>query len=433
MTTENKNENKTKTRPNIVTLIVAIIIAATVLFYYFTFQVRITEKAVITTFGKPTTMIDPSNGSQPGLYWKWPYPFQNVDIFDARTRIFTGTLEQIFTSDGKSIILQTYTGWQVDDPAVFLTSTGNEWDAKIHLESSIRGHTYNIVAKYTFNQVLSFQKGKSFLEKIEEAVKKETNKDAVNFGFIVTEFGFRRLVLPESTTKEVANRMKEERNRLAQRYLSEGTRDSKIERNKADAAREEKIIMAEARAKEIEGEAFAEIADEYKIFAQDKKLAIWLRKLESLRNILKANRSTLLLDPSTKPFDLLQNSNIQGVFSESDKQTKKQENSTDNKTDQATHATDNKTNQATHATDNKTDQATHATDNKTENSQENASEQKNTDENQNSVEDSNNKKTENENTDNVDDNKKNSEEVKKSEQPDNENSELKQDQAEENK
>ena len=140
----------------------------------------------------------------------------------------------------------------------------------------------------------------------------------VEFGFVVKEFGFRRLVLPESTTKEVANRMKEERNRLAEEYRSQGAKESKIKRNQADAFRQEKIIFAEARAKEIEGEAFAQIADEYKVFAKDKKLAIWLRKLESLRNILKANRSTLLLDPNTQPFDLLQNSNINNVFSKDD-------------------------------------------------------------------------------------------------------------------
>ena len=109
MTNENKNEN-VQNKPNVVTIIVAIIIAVTLLFYFFTFQVRITEKAVVTTFGKPTKVIDPSNDSGAGLYWKWPYPFQKVNIFDARMRIFTGTLEQIFTSDSKSIILQTYTG-----------------------------------------------------------------------------------------------------------------------------------------------------------------------------------------------------------------------------------------------------------------------------------------------------------------------------------
>lgn len=315
MTNENKNEN-VQNKPNVVTIIVAIIIAVTLLFYFFTFQVRITEKAVVTTFGKPTKVIDPSNDSGAGLYWKWPYPFQKVNIFDARMRIFTGTLEQIFTSDSKSIILQTYTGWQIDNASKYQIRSVNESRAKSHLESFIRSHTYTVIAKYSFYQIISSSKGKSFLEDIEEKIRQKVNADVIEFGFVVKEFGFRRLVLPESTTKEVANRMKEERNRLAEEYRSQGAKESKIKRNQADAFRQEKIIYAEARAKEIEGEAFAQIADEYKVFAKDKKLAIWLRKLESLRNILKANRSTLLLDPNTQPFDLLQNSSINSVFAE---------------------------------------------------------------------------------------------------------------------
>ncbi|BBM82473.1 protease modulator HflC [Candidatus Uabimicrobium amorphum] len=356
MTNENKNEN-TQNKPNVVTIIVAIIIAVTLLFYFFTFQVRITEKAVVTTFGKPTKVIDPSTDSGAGLYWKWPYPFQKVNVFDARMRIFTGTLEQIFTSDSKSIILQTYTGWQIDDASKYQIRSVNESRAKSHLESFIRSHTYTVIAKYSFYQIISSSKGKSFLEDIEEKIRQKVNQDVIEFGFEVKEFGFRRLVLPESTTKEVANRMKEERNRLAEEYRSQGAKESKIKRNQADAFRQEKIIVAEARAKEIEGEAFAQIADEYKTFAKDKKLAIWLRKLESLRNILKANRSTLLLDPSTQPFDLLQNSSINSVFSENENinNTPENTNNSEEQNDESTATSENADTKASSTTDTSTE------------------------------------------------------------------------------
>lgn len=307
MTNENDNNKK---KPNVVTIIVALIIVVTMLFYFFTFQVRITEKAVVTTFGKPTKTIDPTKDSNPGLYWKWPYPFQDVDIFDSRMRIFTGTLEQIFTSDGKSIILQTYTGWKIDNPKTFLVRIGTEWEAKTTLESFIRTHTNIVISKHSFYQIISKNKKVSFLEEIESTVKIAVNNEAKDLGMKVGEFGFRRLVLPESTTKEVSNRMKEERNRLAEKYRSEGAKQADMIRSSADAHKEEQLIIARARAKEIEGEAFAEIEKEYEIFAKEKELAIWIRKLESLKKILKANRSTLLLDPSTAPFDLLKDSRI---------------------------------------------------------------------------------------------------------------------------
>ena len=302
-----------KKKPNVITIVVAVIIVITVLFYFLTFQVRITEKAVVKTFGKPTSTIDPTKDSKPGLYWKLPYPFQEVNTFDARMRIFTGTLEQIFTVDSKSIILQTYTGWQIDNPQVFLAEVGTEQEAQTTLESYIRNHTNTVISKYSFNQIISKDQGISFLEYVEKTIKLAINEQAKVLGISVGEFGFRRLVLPESATKEVSERMKEERNQLAEKYRSEGASEADMIRNSADAFREQQLINARAEAKKIEGEAFAEIEKEYAVFAQEKELAIWIRKLDALKKILKANRSTLLLDPSTAPFDLLQNPQIQPV------------------------------------------------------------------------------------------------------------------------
>ena len=48
----------------------------------FVFQVRQTEVAVVTTFGKATRPI-----TEPGPYWKWPWPVQKVYKFDQRTHV----------------------------------------------------------------------------------------------------------------------------------------------------------------------------------------------------------------------------------------------------------------------------------------------------------------------------------------------------------
>jgi membrane protease subunit HflC len=70
----------------------------------FAYQVRQTEVAVVTTFGKPT-----SDRTEPGLYWKMPWPIQKVYQFDKRIQNFEeDKFEETFTSDKKNLLVRVY-------------------------------------------------------------------------------------------------------------------------------------------------------------------------------------------------------------------------------------------------------------------------------------------------------------------------------------
>jgi membrane protease subunit HflC len=56
----------------------------------FLFQVRTSEVAVVTTFGRPTRPI-----TEPGLYTKWPWPIQKVHKLDKRIQNFESKFEEI--------------------------------------------------------------------------------------------------------------------------------------------------------------------------------------------------------------------------------------------------------------------------------------------------------------------------------------------------
>jgi hypothetical protein len=61
---------------------------------------------------------------------------------------------------------------------------------------------------------------------------------------------------------------------------------------------------AEAKAKEIRAEGDVEAAKSYEIFQKNPELAKFLRKLDSLREIMRG-RTTIVVDTNTVPFDLL--------------------------------------------------------------------------------------------------------------------------------
>ena len=80
----------------------------------FCFQVRQGEVAVVTTFGRPTRTYEPG-----GPYFKWPTPIQKDHHFDQRIQNYEGKFEETLTSDAYPLLMMTYLGWRINDPAQF--------------------------------------------------------------------------------------------------------------------------------------------------------------------------------------------------------------------------------------------------------------------------------------------------------------------------
>jgi membrane protease subunit HflC len=97
--------------------------------------------------------------------------------------------------------------------------------------------------------------------------------------------------------------MIQERQRAAAERLAEGEREAKNIRIKADSQKAILLADAEAEAKEIRAKGDAEAAQYYAVFKQNPELAEFLRKLDSLRSVMKS-RTTLVLDTDVAPFNL---------------------------------------------------------------------------------------------------------------------------------
>src|SRR5215212_9986732 len=80
----------------------------------FLFQVRTSEVAVVTTFGKPTRPI-----TDPGLYIKAPWPIQKVHKLDKRVQNFESKFEEMSTPDGFNLLVMVYAGWRISEPTLF--------------------------------------------------------------------------------------------------------------------------------------------------------------------------------------------------------------------------------------------------------------------------------------------------------------------------
>jgi len=268
----------------------------------FAFQVRITEVAVVTTFGKPTRPI-----KDPGPYFKLPWPIQKVHKFDQRIHNLESKFEQVLTSDGYSLLIMVYTGWKIDDPALFFPRFGGSTTrAEESLQGLVRNAYSGVVGKHPFSQFISTdEKELKFLD-IEQEILQRIQADVRtnHYGLEVKFLGIKRLGLPESVTELVFQRMQSQQSLLEGKIRDEGTRQAEEIRSRANLESANMLAQADAEARRIRGLGQKTAAESLKVFEQEPVLANLLQKLEGLETLLK-ERATLLLDLNTSPLDLL--------------------------------------------------------------------------------------------------------------------------------
>ena len=105
-------------------------------------------------------------------------------------------------------------------------------------------------------------------------------------------------------TQLVFDRMQSERALQEGKIRDEGTRIAEDIRSRANLESAKMLAEADAKATEIRGQGQSKAAESLKTFEQDPELANFLQKLEGLELFLKEH-TTLLLDESTSPLDLL--------------------------------------------------------------------------------------------------------------------------------
>ncbi len=286
---------------SIFSIMVAAIVGIILLLTAITFQVRFGEVAVVTTFDKPTRSI-----TEAGLYFKFPFPVQKVRKFDARLQVFDGRIEETFTKDAKNIIVLGTVAWRIKDPLKFLTSLGNFYEAQKNLEGLVRSYQNAIIGTYPLSSFISTDREKMKFDQIEEDILRPVAKESYErYGIEIAFFKIKRLLLPEAVTEKVFERMREERKKLSRKYRAEGEAEAIRIRAMADSEKEKIIVRAESQGRIIKGQADAEAAKYYEVFKENEEFAIFLKKLEALEQTLK-QKSTVILDTRTPPFDLLE-------------------------------------------------------------------------------------------------------------------------------
>ncbi len=267
----------------------------------FCFQVRNTEVAVVTTFGRYSRDI-----TEPGLYFRLPVSIQSVYRFDNRLQNFERKFEESTTRDARNLLVTMYVGWRIESARKFLELFGGDMaKAENTLEGLVRNAKNAVIGRYVFSDLISPDPNAVKFDQFEADVLKEIAGPASEkYGIKIELVGVKQLGLPEAITGKVFERMRAERDRLVKQYQGEGNARAQEIRSEADRKRDEVLAKARADALRIMGEADAQASKELAILEKNPGLAVFLYQVNALKESLR-ERTTLFLDQKTAPFNLL--------------------------------------------------------------------------------------------------------------------------------
>jgi membrane protease subunit HflC len=259
---------------------------------FVTYTVDEKETVVITQMGKPVRAV-----SEPGIYFKLPYPIQTVHSFDDRLLEYDSAPTEIITQDKKNLVVDNYASWKIIDALKFMQTVGTELGAQSRLDDIVYSELRVELGSTDLLDIVSTSR-----EEIMELVTTKCYNKALEYGIEIADVRIKRADLPEENEKYVFDRMRAERKRIANRYRSEGSEEAmKIQ---AETDRDKTVILAEAyrKAQEIRGEGDAEALKIYaEAYQRDPDFYGFTRSLETYEKTL-FNRTVVILPTDSELF-----------------------------------------------------------------------------------------------------------------------------------
>jgi modulator of FtsH protease HflC len=252
---------------------------------------------VLYSFGQIKEVI-----TEPGLRFKLPQPFQNVVFLDRRILTLdspeTGSIQ---TAEKKNLVVDWLVKWRIADAKQFIRNNSggaNISTAEQRLTSVVQDALNSEVTKRTVKDVLSTDR-----DKIMQGVQQRLVDDAKTFGIEIVDVRIKRVDFPTSVADSVYQRMKSERQQVANELRSTGGAEG--EKIRADADRQRDILVAEAYrdAQKVKGEGDAKASAIYaESFGRDPQFAQFYRSLDAYKASFSKKSDVLVLDPNSSEF-----------------------------------------------------------------------------------------------------------------------------------
>jgi membrane protease subunit HflC len=258
------------------------------------------QSAIVFSFGEIERVVN-----EPGLHFKYPPPFQNVEFVDRRIlTIDSATPDRVQTSEKKNLLIDSFVKWRVTDAkAYWISFQGGERGAEERMSTLVRDAMNQAVNKRTVSEIISRTREKA-MEEIRVAVQDRVK----DLGVTIVDVRLRHVDFVPEIMTTVYQRMSAERKRVANEERAQGAAEA--EKIKADADRQREVLLAEAYrdAQRVRGDGDAKAAAIYsKAFGANPEFYAFYRSLEAYRQSFKSPSDTVVVDPSSEFFRYMKN------------------------------------------------------------------------------------------------------------------------------
>ena len=262
------------------------------------FTVNQTQQALVLQFGEPKRIIQ-----DPGLAIKMPF-IQDVEYYEKRVlSLIPQDAEEVILADQKRILVDAFARFRIANPLLFYQTVRNEFGARARLESIIDSSVRRVLGSETLASILTGKRND-----INNNIRDEVEQSVTSLGIEIIDVRLRRADYPESTSQNIFNRMKSEREREAKEFRATG--EEEAQKIRADAEKTRTVIVAEAarEAQENRGRGDSEAIEIYaESFGQDPEFFSFYRSMEAYRKSIGESQTSMVLAPDSEFFKFFKN------------------------------------------------------------------------------------------------------------------------------
>ncbi len=264
-----------------------------------TFVVDQREHALVLAFGKPKDAI-----AEPGLHFKLPPPFNNVEYFDKRILPLESDPSEVLAKDQRRLVVDAFARWKIIDPLKFYQTVRTESLARQRLDTILASSIKEVVGDVVFDEVLKKR------AELMQRITSDVGVGAKEFGVEIVDVRIRSADLPQQNLIATYERMKTERQREAADFRARGEEAKQIKQAEADRRAVELTSEARRKSDIIQGEADAAAAKTFAdAFGKDPEFYNFYRSLIAYEKALDGNNSSIVMSPNSDFFEYLRDEN----------------------------------------------------------------------------------------------------------------------------
>jgi len=243
---------------------------------------------------------------QPGLHFKLPF-VNSIEKFSKLILTLDAQPDRFLTNEKKYVKVDFFVKWKIEDTSQFYRATRGDFDrASNRLESIMKDGLRNEFSTRTIQEALTGERGE-----IMAALRDKSADSAKQLGIKIIDARVSQIDFPESVSESVYERMRSERQRVAQDFRSRGQAEG--EKIRAVADREATIIEANAYrdAEKVRGEGDASSAETYaSAYQQDREFYAFYRSLQAYRKSLGKSGDVMVIEPDAEFFKYFKGQNL---------------------------------------------------------------------------------------------------------------------------